>query len=97
MRRTAGLRQYGSSGQLRQLTHASHDGIGQQSLEWDTHDCGMVCSVAVGCGGVVVNCELDGGPRRLWKVRPVLGLAGFSTYAKGAISDDEIAPTPDTD
>ena len=33
------------------------------------------------------------------EVRPVLGgLGGFSTYAKGVITDDEIAsPTPDTD
>ena len=26
----------------RQITHARHNGIGQQSLEWDTHDCGSV-------------------------------------------------------
>jgi hypothetical protein len=33
------------------ITHARHNGIGQQSLEWDTHDYGRVFSRGGVCGG----------------------------------------------
>jgi hypothetical protein len=58
---------------------AGHNGIGQQSLEWDAHGCGRVYSVAVVLGGVVVvaGCEARPGQRcrrRQLRVRPCVCL-----------------------
>jgi hypothetical protein len=78
------------------ITHARHNGIGQQSLEWDTHDCGRVFSRGGVAGWVIGDCELEWRPRRLWRW-PCEGLGSTPTYAKGVISDDELAsPTPAT-
>jgi hypothetical protein len=67
-------------GQWVQATYASHNRIRQQSLEWDTHDCGCGCVAVVLWGAFIARfAALGPSERRL--VAPALLV---NSKAKGA-------------
>jgi hypothetical protein len=78
------------------FTHARHDGIWQQSLEWDAHGCGSVCSVAVVVRGVGYR-ELVGGSGLGWsevRCRTVQYLGRYRTDAHAAWNSDSTQRVP---